>query len=165
MSEFLLRGWNVAVPVVDVGDDVFVINDNDKTTWRVQVKSAQAKPCKGGSLAHFNLSRMQLARVEDIELFYMMMIRDGARWRYLVIPREALYEIYTRWLSAPREGRRGRPVLGENAKTDTLRFDVVIDEGTATAWEAPMTPYLDAWPNDLPMLGTGPGSESGGPAP
>jgi hypothetical protein len=25
MSELLLRGWNVAVPVVDVGDDVFVI--------------------------------------------------------------------------------------------------------------------------------------------
>jgi hypothetical protein len=32
MSEFLLRGWNVAVPVVDVGDDVFVIEDNEKTT-------------------------------------------------------------------------------------------------------------------------------------
>jgi hypothetical protein len=29
MSERLLRGWNVAVPVVDVGDDVFVIDDND----------------------------------------------------------------------------------------------------------------------------------------
>ncbi len=40
MSELLLRGWNVAVPVVDVGDDVFVIDDNDKTTYRVQVKSA-----------------------------------------------------------------------------------------------------------------------------
>ena len=40
MSELLLRGWNVAVPVVDVGDDVFVIDDNDKTTYRMQVKSA-----------------------------------------------------------------------------------------------------------------------------
>lgn len=39
MSELLLRGWNVAVPVVDVGDDVFVIDDlgrNDvrkSSTW------------------------------------------------------------------------------------------------------------------------------------
>jgi hypothetical protein len=40
MSEVLLRGWNVAVPVVDVGDDVFVIDDNDKTTYRLQIKSA-----------------------------------------------------------------------------------------------------------------------------
>jgi hypothetical protein len=43
MSELLLRGWNVAVPVVDVGDDAFVIDDNDKTTWRLQVKSAEAE--------------------------------------------------------------------------------------------------------------------------
>ncbi len=43
MSELLLRGWNVAVPVVDVGDDVFVIDDNDKTTYRLQVKSAEPK--------------------------------------------------------------------------------------------------------------------------
>lgn len=42
MSELLLRGWNVAVPVVDVGDDVLIIDDNDKTTFRVQVKSAHA---------------------------------------------------------------------------------------------------------------------------
>lgn len=35
MSELLLRGWNVAVPVVDVGDDAFVIDDRDKTTRRV----------------------------------------------------------------------------------------------------------------------------------
>src|SRR5690606_23258604 len=40
MSELLLRGWNVAVLVVDVGDDVFVIDDNDKTTYRMQVKPA-----------------------------------------------------------------------------------------------------------------------------
>jgi hypothetical protein len=161
MSEFLLRGWNVAVPVVDLGDDVFVINDNDKTTWRVQVKSAQATRSRDGSLAHFNLSRTQLARVEDIELFYMMMIRDDTRWRYLVIPREKLYEIHSAWLSAPREGRGRRPVSSARAKTDTLRFDVVIADGDATAWNASMTPYLDSWPSELPVLAVGPGSKSG----
>lgn len=30
MSELLLRGWNVAIPVVDVGDDVLFIDDQDK---------------------------------------------------------------------------------------------------------------------------------------
>ena len=47
MSELLLRGWNVAVPVVDVGDDVFVIDDRDKTTLRAQVKTSAAEPASG----------------------------------------------------------------------------------------------------------------------
>jgi hypothetical protein len=29
MSEFLARGWNVATPEVDVGDDLFVIEDKE----------------------------------------------------------------------------------------------------------------------------------------
>jgi hypothetical protein len=29
MSEFVLRGYNVAIPMVDVGDDVFVVDDRD----------------------------------------------------------------------------------------------------------------------------------------
>jgi hypothetical protein len=62
MSELLLRGWNVAVPVVDVGDDVFVIDDNDKTTWRLQVKSSKVEnlPAGDGVKAKFTLSRAQL---------------------------------------------------------------------------------------------------------
>jgi hypothetical protein len=27
MSYFLMRGWNVAIPEVDVGDDLFVVDD------------------------------------------------------------------------------------------------------------------------------------------
>jgi hypothetical protein len=61
MSELLLRGWNVAVPVVDVGDDVFVIDDNGKTTWRVQAKSTLAKAdASGVTQASFTVSRSRL---------------------------------------------------------------------------------------------------------
>ena len=37
MSEFLARGWNVAMPQVDVGDDIFVVEDNQGIFQRVQV--------------------------------------------------------------------------------------------------------------------------------
>ncbi len=60
MSELLLRGWNVAVPVVDVGDDVFVIDDNEKTTRRVQVKSSRIEAQDNAPMASFTLSRAQL---------------------------------------------------------------------------------------------------------
>jgi hypothetical protein len=38
MSEFLFRLINVAVPEVDVGDDVFVVREKDEAVTRVQVK-------------------------------------------------------------------------------------------------------------------------------
>ena len=36
MSEFLTRGWNVAIPEVDIGDDIFVVQDDNGTLRRVQ---------------------------------------------------------------------------------------------------------------------------------
>ena len=38
MSAFLMRGWNVAIPEDDVGDDIFVVQDESGTLRRVQVK-------------------------------------------------------------------------------------------------------------------------------
>ena len=35
MAEFLLRGWNVAIPEVDTGDDIFVVQDENGTLRRV----------------------------------------------------------------------------------------------------------------------------------
>ena len=31
MSEFLMLGWNVAIPEVDIGDDIFVVQDDSGT--------------------------------------------------------------------------------------------------------------------------------------
>ena len=47
MSELLLRGYNVAMPEVDVGDDVFVVRDEEESVTRVQVKSANATGQQG----------------------------------------------------------------------------------------------------------------------
>ena len=30
MSEFLTRGWNVAIPEVDIGDNIFVVQDDNE---------------------------------------------------------------------------------------------------------------------------------------
>ena len=39
MAELLWRGWNVALPEVDVGDDVLVVKDDSGDLWRIQVKT------------------------------------------------------------------------------------------------------------------------------
>jgi len=40
MSEILMLGWNVAIPEVDIGDDIFVVQDDNGTLRRVQVKTS-----------------------------------------------------------------------------------------------------------------------------
>jgi hypothetical protein len=108
MSELLLRGWNVAVPVVDVGDDVFVIDDKDKTSYRVQVKSAEPKLLDNGRYtACFALSRKQLNAPRRMELFYMFLVRISTRWRFLVVPREDLAQIIDAIAALPFGEHRG----------------------------------------------------------
>lgn len=161
MSELLLRGWNVAVPVVDVGDDVFVIDDNEKETYRVQIKSAEPRQLEDGShLATFRLSRSQLKSLLAIELFYIFLVRVDVRWRFVVISREKLAAIRERVEIEPRSGA-GRPALtDDNATTDALNLTIVLGEHDAIAWGTSLNEFLDQWPADLPAIPHGPGART-----
>ena len=80
MSQFLARGWNVAVPEVDVGDDIFVVRDEIGDFSRIQVKTAHATARKNGFSAPFNLPIEQLRRLTIPELTYCFMIRFEDEW-------------------------------------------------------------------------------------
>jgi hypothetical protein len=43
MGEIALRGYNVALPEIDVGDDIFAVNPQTGKLVRVQVKTARGK--------------------------------------------------------------------------------------------------------------------------
>lgn len=163
MSELLLRGWNVAVPVVDVGDDVFVIDDNDKTTYRLQIKSAEAEETSGIVRAKFTLSRMQLRTPQGIELFYLFLARVSDRWRFVLVPREELAGIRDKLEVAPRSGPGRPPVSDSQARTDDVSFTIEIDDTGASGWSAALDQYLDQWPKELPPLFTGPGARKQNP--
>lgn len=159
MSELLLRGWNVAVPVVDVGDDVFVVDDNDKTTYRLQVKSAKKNAT--GTYT-FNLSRRQLRELAQIELIYMLLIRDADRWHFLVIPRDELVALRDSFqLPAGTRPRGAPPKNDEDAKTDVLALTVSFDGVTVRGWDADLRGFLNRWPHVLPEIGSGPGTRHG----
>ena len=42
MSELAFLGYNVATPEIDIGDDVFAVNDETGALYRIQVKTATA---------------------------------------------------------------------------------------------------------------------------
>ncbi len=52
-----MRGWNVAIPEVDRGDDIFVVKDDDGDMKRVQVKTANANRTLRGYSTQFNVPK------------------------------------------------------------------------------------------------------------
>jgi hypothetical protein len=95
MSEFLLRGWNVAIPEVDVGDDIFVVKDFNGELVRVQVKTSKAIYLKnGGYTAQFKLSLKQL-RDSIKEVSYVFVVREINNWNLpIIIDQQILLELY-----------------------------------------------------------------------
>jgi hypothetical protein len=91
MAEFLLRGYNVAMPEVDVGDDIFVVSDRDGQLWRIQVKTAMGKRRRYGYSGQFAVSLKQLEAEKRPDLFYVFALRTEDAWEFLILPREALH--------------------------------------------------------------------------
>ena len=91
MSLFLVRGWNVAVPEVDIGDDIFVVRDENGEFVRVQVKTSTGIERKKGISAQFNVPIEQLKRQYVPELSYCFMVWYNEHWQFpIIISRELL---------------------------------------------------------------------------
>lgn len=95
MSEFLVRGWNVAVPEVDVGDDIFVLRDADGSFSRIQVKSATTRERRYGYSARFRVPLRQLQLPMTPDLTYVFAARRQGRWSaFVVVAREELLDAW-----------------------------------------------------------------------
>ena len=91
MAEFLWRGWNVAFPEVDVGDDAFVVRDSTGEFWRIQVKTATAQRQGRGYAAQFSVPLGQLETPRDPDLVYFFATRSSSGWEpFVIMGREAL---------------------------------------------------------------------------
>jgi hypothetical protein len=95
MSEFLIRGYNVAVPEVDRGDDLFVVADASGVFSRIQVKAANARPSAGGAgySAQVLVPIRQLQSAFTPDLSYVFALRLANKWAdFVVVPRSELYD-------------------------------------------------------------------------
>lgn len=156
MSEFLYRGYNVAVPAVDIGDDVYVVEDRMGTMWRLQIKTTDQPEDK---IVTYLLSREQLSETKENELFYMFMVRRTQRWHFILIERAELAEIRVAFERADRAGKRGRrPTTEAEAKTDALALKIEWSDRDARGWGSSFIAYLDRWPDKFPENTSGPGA-------
>lgn len=87
ISEILHRGYNVALPLIDTGDDFYVYKSPGKTYARIQVKSATPHPLKTkpAHQAHFRIPLSQLHTRYQPDLIYILTIRPIT---YLLPPGE-----------------------------------------------------------------------------
>ncbi|MFL6197925.1 MAG: hypothetical protein ACJ76J_02005 [Thermoanaerobaculia bacterium] len=93
MAEFLLRGWNVALPEIDIGEDLFVIEDETGLLTRIQVKTATARTQRDGYSAQFSVALRQLSKPRAPDLIYIFAFRSEDRWEpFVIIERSALRE-------------------------------------------------------------------------
>lgn len=93
MAEFLARGYNVAIPEVDRGDDIFVVKDSNGQLSRIQVKTATAGTRSRLDRVRFFVTRKQLEKPVDPDLTFVLAVRKNGRWDdFIVISRAALSE-------------------------------------------------------------------------
>ncbi len=89
MSEFLTRGWNVAIPEVDIGDDIFVVQDDNGTLRRVQVKTSTSTGRQNRFSGKFNIPLAQLKDYKvNFPIYYVFVIRHLESWTKPVIIRQ-----------------------------------------------------------------------------
>lgn len=93
-SQLLVRQWQVAIPEVDVGDDLLAHQDLTRVL-RVQVKTSRAVEQKRSYVGHFKLSLAQLATPRTPELLYVFAVFRDRDWSdFVVAPRADLYDEY-----------------------------------------------------------------------
>lgn len=155
MAEFLRRGYNVAIPAVDIGDDIVVIEDADRKTRRVQVKTA-----------NFSGGRLKFSNIDLVEpgTFFMLTTWIEDQWHYLFVRQEDLLRARRRAEDAPRT-RPGGPLRKD---AEVVAVDAQVER---TAAGLCLSFYGRQWPanrwlgEDFPELAGGPGSRARTPSP
>lgn len=145
MSELLTLGCNVAVPEIDVGQDVFAFKDDEETIARIQVKAANAKVLKreGTYSAQISLPLEQLEHADRPKLYYVFVIRLSKHWTdAIVIRRAALQEL--------RLAKKLGSVYQDAGKSH-VKLDLKFTPDDVTCSGESLKEYRNAWTN-LPPL-------------
>lgn len=132
MAEFLLRGYNVAIPEVDVGDDVLVVDDGVEQVWRVQVKTAVGVQRSHGYSGQFLVAVSQIESPGRTPFYFVFALRREAAWDFVVIPRRDLLAEVELHGAGSRTGR-------------DRRFYLAFQEANVICSGRDWQPYRNNW--------------------
>ena len=95
MSEFAFRGYNVAIPEIDKGDDVFVVRHDTGKMWRMQVKTAQGKKQYNKIYFSFRVKESAIHAPSAVADYFIFVMRQGLQWRFAIIATAVLSNYVT----------------------------------------------------------------------
>ncbi|RQQ44705.1 hypothetical protein [Burkholderia stagnalis] len=90
MGEFCYRGYNAAMPEIDKGDDVFVVNDATGAMWRLQVKTSLGRAQTTSRVFQFRVRENAIQIAQTPELHFVFVMRFRSCWHFLLIDRPVL---------------------------------------------------------------------------
>ncbi len=90
MGEFCLRGYNVAMPEIDKGDDIFVVNDASGAMWRIQAKTSRGTRTGTSRRYQFRVRENQINLPQTPDLHFIFIMRRSDRWKFLIMDRAVL---------------------------------------------------------------------------
>ena len=143
MAEILARGWNVAIPEVDMGTDVFVAEDDGGRLTRVQIKTTVADSRDGRRWTAHAIelpSEQFLRQDEPVPLLYAFVIRLGEGWQFIVISRPELRDHWREFQRQRQDDRaagravKGRPSKALDGVAEEPAIAFVLTEGEVMAW-------------------------------
>lgn len=134
MSEYALRGYNVAIPEIDKGDDVFVVRHDTGKMWRMQVKTAQGKKQGAKFYYQFRTKEAAIHAPTAVADYFIFVMRQDKRWRFAVIATAVLSNYVT-----------GK---GMGSKSGDFRNFTIINEPAPNTFECSgevITHHLEDW--------------------
>lgn len=93
MGELSLLGYNVALPEVDIGDDIFAVNDTTGAMWRLQVKTSRGRTQARSHAYQFRVRETAIQNPQTPELHFIFVMRTLDRWRFLIMDRAVLRQL------------------------------------------------------------------------
>jgi hypothetical protein len=156
MSELLRLGYNVSMPYVDVGEDIYVIDDvSGEHIAHVQVKTAtaDADPARQSVAGGYQLRRDQLFGSRRTPLFYAFaLLTPNEEWDFIIIKREELN-------SLRREYDKKRGALKE-LSSPTYFIQLQFTEKDVRVWDSSLQTYRGRMVLEryFPRVTSGPGA-------
>jgi hypothetical protein len=143
MGEIAWRGYNVAMPEIDIGDDVFVYRDSTNQTWRLQVKTSRLYKQKKSRAYQFLVRETQITTPANPPLHFVFCMRLDPGWQFLVIDRA----IFANYRSA-NTGFGSRNVSKTGIASVTFNVTQHIDgpkKGRVICSKTDLTHHLNNW--------------------